>query len=468
MKDTTYKVRVWQIETYTGKKGNTYSVRWIVAGKRWRETFANSTQADGFRSELVTAQRQGEAFSLVTGRPVSWQRDEDVMRWYAFMLAYADMKWPHVSPNHRRSIAEALTDATEVLVHGGSSPPSREALRAALREWAFSTRIRDKEPLPDEHAHAIRWLTNNTVFMHELTEAGSGPRLVRSVLTRISSKQDGTSAAANTANRKRMVINNAMEYAQEINVLTANPLKAVKWTRQRTAKSVNPAVVINSRQAKALLAAVGEQGERGRRLVAFFALMYYAAMRPEEIIYLRRANLVSLPDTGWGWARLTSAAPRSGSKWTDSGKSREERALKHRADGDTRSVPLHPELVAILVAHLKEFGTGFDGRLFVGPRGGDLAEWAYYEVLAEARRRAFTAEEVASPLAEDPYTLRHAAVSTWLSAGVNPAQVAEWAGHSVDVLLRVYAKCIAGQEHDAMRRIEDATKPPLPHGGGSS
>jgi len=62
-------------------------------------------------------------------------------------------------------------------------------------------------------------------------------------------------------------------------------------------------------------------------------------------------------------------------------------------------------------------------------------------------------------LARRPYDLRHAAVSTWLNAGVPAPQVAEWAGHSVDVLLRVYAKCISGQQHDAMRRIEEATMP---------
>jgi len=38
-------------------------------------------------------------------------------------------------------------------------------------------------------------------------------------------------------------------------------------------------------------------------------------------------------------------------------------------------------------------------------------------------------------------------------------QVAEWAGHSVDVLLRVYAKCISGQQGEAKRRIEEATQP---------
>ena len=62
-------------------------------------------------------------------------------------------------------------------------------------------------------------------------------------------------------------------------------------------------------------------------------------------------------------------------------------------------------------------------------------------------------------LARRPYDLRHAALSTWLNAGVPATQVAEWAGHSVDVLLRVYAKCISGQQGQAKRRIEEATQP---------
>ena len=42
-----------------------------------------------------------------------------------------------------------------------------------------------------------------------------------------------------------------------------------------------------------------------------------------------------------------------------------------------------------------------------------------------------------------------------MKAGV-PAQVAEWAGHSVNVLLCVYASCVAGQDESARRRIESA------------
>jgi integrase len=67
-------------------------------------------------------------------------------------------------------------------------------------------------------------------------------------------------------------------------------------------------------------------------------------------------------------------------------------------------------------------------------------------VWRKARVIALTPAEVRSPLAGRPYDLRHAAVSTWLNAGVGAPQVADWAGHSVAVLLRVYAKCISGQE----------------------
>jgi len=47
---------------------------------------------------------------------------------------------------------------------------------------------------------------------------------------------------------------------------------------------------------------------------------------------------------------------------------------------------------------------------------------------------------------------------TWLNGDVPPAQVAEWAGHSVAVLLKVYAKCVDGQDAIARRRIDEALR----------
>jgi integrase len=92
------------------------------------------------------------------------------------------------------------------------------------------------------------------------------------------------------------------------------------------------------------------------------------------------------------------------------------------------------------------FGTGPGGRVFSGVHGDELASITYRRVWDKARCATMTADEYASRLAKRVYDLRHACVSTWLNGGVPPAQVAEWAGHSVAVLLKVHAKCIDGQD----------------------
>jgi integrase len=47
------------------------------------------------------------------------------------------------------------------------------------------------------------------------------------------------------------------------------------------------------------------------------------------------------------------------------------------------------------------------------------------------------------------------ALSTWLNAGVDPTEVAERAGNSVEVLLTRYAKCLDGRQDVANRRTKD-------------
>jgi integrase len=435
------------------------------------EPHRNAAQADSFRSSLLTVARNGEAFSLTTGRPVSWQRDEPEEKpepsisWYAFTLEYTAMKWPYALPNHRRGIAEALTDATEVMLAGEEHPYTREEIRRALRTWAFSARPRGQKEPPEGIAPVIRWLETATVPVTILTEPGTGAARTWALLDRINKKQDGARAAANTANRKRAVLSNAIHYALEVSILPTNPLTAVKCTRPRTLKTVDPRVVVNADQARRFLTAVGDQGPRGERMVAFFGCMYYAALRPEEATELRRSNLTSLPGHGWGEMTLTNSEPRSGSNWTDDGTVRQRSVLKHRAPGETRTVPIHPELVTLLRNHLKQYGTGPGGRVFTLARGGVLTDRAYLAIFHKARAAAFTKAEAASLLARRPYDLRHAAVSTWLKATADPPQVAEWAGHSVAVLLGVYAKCISGQQDEAKRRILEATQPTDTHSG---
>lgn len=467
MKDITYDVRIYKTEVYKGKKITTYYVRWKVGKQLWRKPFRNAAQADTYRGEIQAAARKGEAFSLLTGEPVSWSRAaRPDMSWYSFACRFVDMKWKSASAKYRADIARALTAATPAMLAGERGKPDDLALRTAMRRWGFNTKQRDKAPAAV--ADALCWLSANTRPVSVLAD---DPVLVRTLLDTATSRLDGKRAATSTVLRNKTILQNALDYAVELKLLPENPLKGIKWRVPKVSHEVDRRSVVNHAQARALLAAVEAQKPSGKRLVAFFALMYYAGLRPEEAVNLRDHNVILPPlalneETGeweepgeWGELRLAKAAPFAGREWTDEGTLREERALKHRADGHTRLVPIPPALVRILRAHMAEpYGRAVDGRLFSGVRGGELPSITYRRVWAKARRAALTPEEAASPLARRVYDLRHACVSTWLNAGVPPTQVAEWAGHSVEVLLRIYAKCIVGQDEVAKRRIADALR----------
>jgi integrase len=176
-----------------------------------------------------------------------------------------------------------------------------------------------------------------------------------------------------------------------------------------------------------------------------------------EAVGLRRQDCY-LPASGWGRLTLEKSRPEVNRRWTDTGSAHGERGLKHRAVEEARRVPIPPELVTILRTHITTFGTAPDGRVFASDRGQPVASTAISDVWAEARTLALTPAQVASPLAGRPYDLRHAAVSLWLAAGVPAPRVAERAGHSVEVLLRVYAKCLDGGEEIANTRIDAALR----------
>lgn len=450
---TTYDVRVWGVTKRVWRTGTTYRVRWLVARKEWHDSFTTRALAESFRADLLSLARQGQLFDTTTGRPVSWRRSDPVLvSWYDHACAYVDMKWPHAAGKSRQGIADSLATVTPALLSTSKGQPSAVTLRAALYGWSFNARRRAGGPPDKGLARAERWIASSTLPMRDLAD----PAILRRALDALTLRMDGRPAAASTVARKRAIFYNAMEYAVELGHLSGNPIAAIKWRAPKVTEAVNPRVVINHGQARALFDAVRAQ-PNGQPLVAFFAAMYYSALRPGEAVEVRREAL-ALPATGWGELYLSTSAPAAGRSWSESGTRREPRQLKHRGVEEVRIVPCPPELTALLREHLDGHGTAPDGRLFRGVRRGPLSESLYGRVWSKARAAALSAQEAASPLGRRPYDLRHAAVSTWLNGGVPAPQVAAWAGHSVDVLLRVYAKCIAGQEDAARRRVEEALR----------
>ncbi|MBS2966013.1 tyrosine-type recombinase/integrase [Actinocrinis puniceicyclus] len=459
--DWSYKIQFWKTEVYKGKRKTTYYVRWKVDGRPFKEAFDTSALAESFRSDLTSAARRGEPFCTGTGRPASMLRKAATpVSWYEFACAYVDMKWPDVAPNSRVGIAESLATITPVLLTKQIGAPDPELLRKALYSWSFNTnkRLRGAVSTPAEPPQnlikAVRWLEKNTVAVTALEDA----TVVRAVLDALSKKLDGSKAAAKTIYRKRAVLHNALEYGVELGYFDNNPLKKVKKRAPKSTESIDPAALPDRRRATALLAAVRKQSRSGPRLVAYFACIYYAAMRPSEVADLRVTDYFPPARAGdWGEFRLRKSAPSVAAGWTDSGAGRRQsRQLKHRAENDFRTVPCHPHLAELIAEHIEQFGTGTDGRLFRGARGGPVPDSMVSLTWRQARKAGLSEADYDAGIAQRPYDLRHACVTGWLNAGVDPAQVAAWAGHSVTVLLRVYVGCIVGRDQIARKRIEAA------------
>lgn len=453
---STYDVRIWSIRRYKGKRVTTYTVRWAVAGKPFPETFATRKLAESFRAKLLTAAREGVPFDEQTGLPEPMARAQNSRSWYEHACAFVDMKWAHASARQRKSIAEALANVTPALLATDRGKPDSDELRHALRTWSFNTTARHSEVTVPS---AARWASANTLKVSELADTA----VIRHALDTLAVTLTGKAAAPTTIARKRAVFYGALRYAVELGHLDANPIDKVQWITPKNAETVDRRVVVNPSQARSLLAAVRNIAPA---LEAFYATIYYAGLRPAEVLHLRQVDC-KLPDDGWGELLLTGSTQHVGRAWTDGDDAREDRGLKHRPQRDTRHVPACPDLVSVLHRHLRDFGTGPDGKLFVvraGPYGTPAAKpyanavspVTYTKVWRKARETGLTKEQAASPLARRPYDLRHACVSLWLNAGVPATQVAEWAGHSVHVLMRVYAKCIYGQEDAARTRIEAA------------
>jgi integrase len=447
-----YKVSVWKISVNKTTKRPTYLVRWVVDGQAFSESYKTKTLADRFRAQLVRAIDKGEPFDTVTGMPDSLRGGQAALSFLDLAVKYIDHRWSEASAKHRDSMTDALAGVVPVLVRPGRGRPSPEVLRRALRSYVLPVPLRVRER-PEDIALAVKWVEKASLPVAELQEVARAHELIDA----LGRKLDGSPAATQTYRRRRAVVFNALEYAVELEALPSNPLSRVRRKRgKRAVQEVDRRVVVNPRQARELLTAVTYVGAydraTGRRLRAFFGCLYYAAMRPGEALGLRRSDC-TLPETGWGRIELSETRPTAGKAWTDSGEAHDRRGLKQREKGEVRVVPIPPPLVLLLLEHVEEFGTADDGRLFQSEYGNVVAASSYSRVWKQAREVALVPDQVTSVMAARPYDLRHAGVSQWLNSGVPAPEVAARAGHSVDVLLKIYAKCIDGQEAEMNERI---------------
>ena len=275
-------------------------------------------------------------------------REEKTARWYEFACSYVDMNWPDMAGKSRMGIAETLATVTSVLV--------AEAGRPEMTSCGARSTPGRSTPASVRAARRRRSSLGRSAGWNQLA-TGCRPRPPRGFACRARRR----SAAGSTASRPQPARAIGSEQSCTTRWSTplngsscpANPLTAVRVRTRRAVEEVDRRVVVNPEQAARLLAAVGQQGKSGKRLVAFFGLMYYAALRPGEAAHLP-ASALHIPTEGWGELFLPGSAPTTGAAWSDSGRRRDERGLKHRAREAIRVVPAPPPLTALLRAHLEE------------------------------------------------------------------------------------------------------------------
>lgn len=228
-----------------------------------------------------------------------------------------------------------------------------------------------------------------------------------------------------------------MRRAVELEIIPTDPWPPpVRGRSRRKAARVRRAIDVRrlpdpETMARALDAMVSHQ-PASRTYRVMTAVVYYAGLRPSEVVMLRASGL-ELPAAGWGQVHVVEA----------------DISFDEPGEPKTgpRSVPIPPVLVEMLRAWVAEHELSGDDLLFRTRTGRRPAtsNWA------RCWQRALRSIEH-PPLRI--YDCRHAAATTWLRAGVPLGEVARRLGHSVEILVSTYVGAIDGDEHLSNERID--------------
>lgn len=87
-----YDVKFWEVRRNQSSKTVSYEIRWKVGGRQKSKTLRTKALAESFLSDLRQAAKRGEGFDMETGLPASMAKVKNAVTWFAFVMAYVDMK----------------------------------------------------------------------------------------------------------------------------------------------------------------------------------------------------------------------------------------------------------------------------------------------------------------------------------------------------------------------------------------
>src|SRR4051794_7990349 len=186
--DWSYDVRVYSVDRRTGVRGDRYRLRWKVQQRIHTETYSTAALADSRRADLVAASRRGEPFSTQHGLPARLIEKAPETTWWQWIMRYTELKWVDLAPTSRKSLVEALVDATIALTVGRAGRPPEAALRRLMFSWAFLPPVRKDTACPEDVMPALVWLESNTPVVAHLVMPG----VLAELLDSLSRKRDGS------------------------------------------------------------------------------------------------------------------------------------------------------------------------------------------------------------------------------------------------------------------------------------
>jgi integrase len=382
---------------------------------------------------------EGEDFELATGLPLSWVKRDTT--WWEWSEEWLSLKWQQWAGHSRRSAVESLVAIAPLMARDGA-PPAPDEMPTWLRQHGYRPGSADRDNPPS-------WLLKWSIPLSEVDTA----HLDRA-LTAVTTKLDGSPMSREVARRRRTTLNAVLRAACRRHLIDHNPLETSEWKLPTRNVAVDISTVPSYRDVMEIVDHVARLKTNGARYAALFAGVGIAGMRPSEAIALLAAD-VDLPNEGWGLAVLRGAFTSPGTRFTSTGAVVENKELKQRPPDATRDVPLAPDLVQRLRRHMKRWPP-VNGRVFANTAGRAPTTTNYGPVWVRARSKLWPGEHRLGKTTV--YDLRHSAATMMLRAGVPPAEVARRLGHSVDVLMRVYAGVFDDERQRSNELIDRAVR----------
>jgi integrase len=474
-----------------------YVLHWKVGGRPKSRAFEGKKQRKAFADRLNRARLAGELFDTETGEPVSWASPAEVppaepsaaaeqpTTVFALAVEHIHAMWSTWAGTARRSPVETATITVLALLDPKAprlKPEEREAAAQYLRCVALAPPawVKDDdgglvEPaLTAGQARAKVYLQRWSLPVDAVRAAQA-----EAALSSLYAKQGKWSAkeqhrvgaggevVRSVRSRRRNEFHALFGRALRHELITVHPLKLVDPTRMKGA-STGRTREIDLGQVQSLpqgLAFIEAVRARNPRVAAYFAAQLLGGFRPSEGSGLFEPD-VDMPEVGWGLVRIWGGTTVPGRRYSNSGEQWDDGGQKWReADEPAREVPIPPLLVAELRAHRDTFGLGPGGRFFVNSRGNPLTPNNTGKVWREVREELYPTrvDDAGTPLPRryqdplhrtEPYDLRHTNASMLLDAGMKPKEVARRLGHSLTVLMEIYAGLFADDEEEGNAKVD--------------